>query len=83
MVKRRHKTISDSEIVTLADRKRQEKVRSKHRLLDHERRALVVGHILGRQFSHKDEIRIALERRLYLEDTASIVGLSLGWASSC
>ena len=33
MVKRRHNTISDSEVVTLADRKRQEKVRSKHRLL--------------------------------------------------
>jgi len=33
MVKRRHNTISDSEIVTLADRKRQEKVRAKHRLL--------------------------------------------------
>ena len=31
MVKRRHKPISDSEIVTLADRKRQEKVRSTHR----------------------------------------------------
>jgi hypothetical protein len=34
MVKRRHNTISPiSEIVTFADRKRQEKVRSKHRLL--------------------------------------------------
>jgi endonuclease YncB( thermonuclease family) len=33
MVKRRHNTIPDSEIVILADRKRQEKVRSKHRLL--------------------------------------------------
>jgi transposase, IS5 family len=32
MVKRRHNTISDSEIVTIVDRKRQEKVRSKHRL---------------------------------------------------
>ncbi|MET4493628.1 hypothetical protein ABIA94_009236, partial [Bradyrhizobium sp. LA7.1] len=32
-VKRRHNTISDSEIVTLADRNLQEKVRSKHRLL--------------------------------------------------
>jgi hypothetical protein len=33
MVKRRHNTISPiSEIVTFADRKRQEKVRSKHRL---------------------------------------------------
>jgi hypothetical protein len=32
MVKRRHNTISNSEIVTFADRKRQEKVRSTHRL---------------------------------------------------
>jgi hypothetical protein len=32
MVKRRHDTISNCEIVILADRKRQEKVRSKHRL---------------------------------------------------
>src|ERR1700680_4013955 len=33
MVERRHNTISDSEIVTITDRKHQEKVRSKHRLL--------------------------------------------------
>ena len=32
MVNHRHNTISDSKIVTLADRKRQEKVRSKRRL---------------------------------------------------
>jgi hypothetical protein len=50
--------------------------------LDCQRRELIVGQILGRQFSHKDEIRIALERRLYLEDSASIVGLSLGWPTS-
>ncbi|MET4449769.1 hypothetical protein ABIB75_008083, partial [Bradyrhizobium sp. GM2.2] len=31
MVKRRHNTISDSEIVTITDRKHQEKVQSKHR----------------------------------------------------
>ena len=49
---------------------------------DRARRALVVGQILGRQFSHKDEIRAALERRLYLEDSVSIVGLSLGWPTS-
>jgi hypothetical protein len=50
--------------------------------LDQARRALVVGQILGRQFSHKDEIRVTLERRLYLEESVSIVGLSLGWPTS-
>lgn len=50
--------------------------------LDGERRALVVGQILGRQFSHKDDVRVALERRLRWEDSTSIVGLSLGWPTS-
>jgi hypothetical protein len=50
--------------------------------LDQQRRALVVGQILGRQFSRNDDIRVTLERRLHLEDSASVVGLSLGWPTS-
>ena len=37
---------------------------------------------MGRQFSHNDVIRAALEHRLHLGDSVSIVGLSLGWPNS-
>jgi hypothetical protein len=50
--------------------------------LDHTRRALVAGQILGRQFSDRQEIRVALEHRLQLQDSVSLVGLSLGWPTS-
>jgi hypothetical protein len=50
--------------------------------LDRTRRALVVGQILGRQFSDRREICVTLEQRVHLHDCASVVGLSLGWPSS-
>jgi hypothetical protein len=50
--------------------------------LDRTRRALVVGQILGRQFSDSQEIRETLEQRVHLQDCVSVVGLSLGWPSS-
>jgi hypothetical protein len=50
--------------------------------LDRTRRALVVGQVLGRQFSDREEIRATLEQRLHLQDSVSVVGLSLGWPTS-
>jgi hypothetical protein len=49
---------------------------------DHRRRELIVGRILGRQFTDDIVIREQLEKHVRLRPSAAIVGLSLAWKDS-
>jgi hypothetical protein len=49
---------------------------------EHRRRELIVGQVIGRQFSAIDDLRLQLEKRIHRYPSASIVGLSIAWNNS-
>ena len=49
---------------------------------DHRRRDLIVGRVLGRQFSGEKAIRDQLEEHIMRRPSAAIVGLSIAWKES-
>jgi hypothetical protein len=49
---------------------------------DHQRRAYVVGRILGGQFSDSSEIQLVLENSMLIQTSTAIAALAIGWKTS-